>query len=94
MTSTIAAFKDYLEKEKKYSIHTASAYEQDLLAFQLFNQSVFEQEVIDQVQYNQIRSWIVLLVEQGDSSLTVNRKISSLKAYYKFLQKDQLASYL
>jgi integrase/recombinase XerC len=89
MTTTIQAFVAYLQKEKKYSTHTTLAYENDLVRFQQFNQSVFEQETIEQVQYSQIRSWIVLLVEQGVSSLTVNRKISSLKAYYKFLLKTK-----
>lgn len=89
MTTTIQAFVAYLQKEKKYSTHTTLAYENDLVCFQQFNQSVFEQETIEQVQYSQIRSWIVLLVEQGVSSLTVNRKISSLKAYYKFLLKTK-----
>ena len=87
MITTIGAFKDYLQKEKKYSVHTVVAYEDDLLSFRLFNESVFGEATIERVEYNQIRSWIVSLVEQGISMVTVNRKISSLRAYYKFLLK-------
>ncbi len=87
MVSTIRAFIDYLQKEKKYSPHTVLAYETDLVDFQSYIQNVFDQKEIEQVEYVQIRSWIVFLVEQDLTALTVNRKISSLKAYYKFLQK-------
>lgn len=82
-------FKDYLEKEKKYSSHTILAYSEDLLKFELFNKKNFDQENIDRVDYSQIRSWIVELVDAGLSSSSVNRKIASLKSYYKFLLKTK-----
>jgi len=82
-------FKDYLEKEKNYSPHTVTAYCNDLLEFEKFNKANFEQENIDEVNYSQIRSWIVEMVDSGISNSSVNRKISSLKAYYKFLLKTK-----
>jgi len=82
-------FKDYLEKEKNYSLHTVAAYCNDLLEFEKFNKANFEQENIDEVNYSQIRSWIVEMVDSGISNSSVNRKISSLKAYYKFLLKTK-----
>lgn len=82
-------FKDYLEKEKNYSPHTVTAYCNDLLEFEKFNKANFEQENIDEVNYGQIRSWIVEMVDNGISNSSVNRKIASLKAYYKFLLKTK-----
>lgn len=85
MQSNQQAFRDYLQMQKNYSLHTVKAYLKDLEEFQLFNQNNFEQDSIDDVVYPQIRSWIVSLVDVGISPSSVNRKISSLKSYYKFL---------
>jgi integrase/recombinase XerC len=80
-------FADYLQLEKKYSQHTVNAYCNDLLEFEKFISLNFQQENIEDVNYSQIRSWIVELVEGGISNSSVNRKIASLKSYYKFLLK-------
>jgi integrase/recombinase XerC len=85
MVTTTAAFRDYLQKEKKYSLHTVNAYLNDVLNFETFNKIHFDQDNIVRVNYSQIRSWIVLLVDDGVSNVSVNRKIASLKAFYKFL---------
>ncbi|MEY4963875.1 MAG: hypothetical protein RLZZ323_1194 [Bacteroidota bacterium] len=89
MNNNIKAFRDYLELEKKYSPHTVQAYWNDIVSFESFNLVQFEQPTIDQVNYTQIRSWIVSLVDDGLSNVSVNRKIASLKAYYKFLLKTK-----
>ncbi|QKJ62788.1 tyrosine-type recombinase/integrase [Flavobacterium sp. M31R6] len=86
-TNNKDAFRDYLQFEKKYSPHTINAYLNDIIYFESFNKQYFEQETIEQVNYSQIRSWIVSLVEDGVSNSTVNRKIASLKAFYRFLLK-------
>ncbi|MCG2431973.1 tyrosine-type recombinase/integrase [Aequorivita xiaoshiensis] len=82
-----SSFKDYLELEKKYSSHTVVAYLKDLDGFQQFASEEFQYENILNINYSVIRSWIVSLVDAGISNRTVNRKISSLKTYYKFLLK-------
>ena len=87
--SQTQAFFDYLELEKKYSYHTITAYRNDLLTFADFIASEYEEEDLRQVNYPQVRSWIVQLVEQGLSNNSINRKVSSLKAYYRFLQKTK-----
>ena len=81
------AFTDYLLLEKNYSLHTVNAYNKDLQEFSVFTQSEYEDANIDAVNYSQIRSWIVLLVESKISNRSINRKVASLKAYYKFLLK-------
>lgn len=81
------AFRDYLLLEKKYSPHTVNAYLNDIGFFESFNKNQFNQESIEHANYGQIRSWIVALVNDGISNVSVNRKIASLKAFYKFLLK-------
>ena len=83
-------FLDYLSSEKKYSSKTIVAYKNDLESFQSFNNKEFSQNIIKSVVYSQIRSWIVLLVDKGVANSTINRKISSLNSYYKFLLKADL----
>jgi integrase/recombinase XerC len=87
MKSNKQAFQDYLQFEKKYSPHTVNAYLNDLGFFEEFSKERFEQDSIEKVNYSQIRSWIVFLVDQGVSNVSVNRKMASLKAFYKFLLK-------
>jgi len=78
-------FLDYLLLEKKYSANTVKAYEADLLSFENFIKEEFNQDSLQDVNYAQIRNWIVLLVKLNMTNRSVNRKISSIKAYYKFL---------
>ena len=89
MSTNHDAFRNYLQFEKKYSPHTIKAYCDDLISFQSYNYLNFDQEEIDWVEYTQIRSWIVSLVDDGVSNVSVNRKIASLKAYYRFLLKTK-----
>ena len=81
------AYRDYLELEKNYSPHTVTAYLNDINSFQEFLASSFDDGNLNGVQYVQIRNWIVSLVASGISNTSVNRKISSLRSYYKFLLK-------
>lgn len=87
MLDSKESFKDYLQKEKNYSLHTVTAYTNDLSEFGFFLKQDFDQDGLEDVNYSQIRSWIVSLVDADISNISVNRKISSLKSYYKFLLK-------
>ncbi|WP_347924656.1 tyrosine-type recombinase/integrase [Pontimicrobium sp. SW4] len=86
---SLSSFKDYLLLEKKYSKHTVNAYAKDLSDFTKFNQECFNQVSIDKANYSQIRNWIISLVDSGLENRTVNRKVSSLNTYYKFLLKTE-----
>ena len=81
------SFLDYLNLEKNYSKHTLIAYHKDLEGFREFASFEFDFSEINNVSYAIIRSWIVKLVNDGVSNNTINRKISSLRTYYKFLLK-------
>ena len=83
------AFRDYLQLEKNYSPHTVNAYLNDITSFHTFITNEFDQESLLEVNYSQIRSWIVSLVDATISNVSVNRKIASLKSFYKFLLKTK-----
>ena len=89
MTNYLQSFKDYLQLEKNYSPHTVNAYLNDIGFFEKFIKEGFDQENLIEVNYSQIRSWIVSLVDASISNVSVNRKIASLKSYYKFLLKTK-----
>jgi len=80
-------FIDYLTLEKNYSRHTVTAYKRDLENFLEFASENYEYKSISKVNYSIIRSWIISLVDGDISNRSINRKISSLKTYYKFLLK-------
>lgn len=85
-------FQEYLLKEKNYSTHTVQAYVQDLAFFKEFLDKNHDGIALEDVSYSLIRSWIVEKVESGLSNVSVNRKMASLKAFYKFLLKTKQIS--
>lgn len=86
---SLNAFLDYLLLEKKYSKLTIHAYQKDIVEFSGFIGLEYGNNSIDTVNYSQIRSWIVSLVEKGISNRSINRKVSALNSYYKFLLKTE-----
>ena len=88
----MVAYQDYLQLEKNYSRHTVTAYLNDILSFKEFLQLTFDIDDLNAVVYVQIRNWIVSLVEAGISNTSINRKISALRSYYKFLMKIKQVS--
>lgn len=87
MTDLISAYSDYLKKEKNYSPLTLRAYTDDLRAFESFIKEEDPEIALEEVVYGHVRSWVVSLVEAGIANGSVNRKVSSLKSFYKFLMR-------
>lgn len=83
----IEKFLDYLSLEKNYSVHTITAYGNDILKFEQFCEAQFQETELKKVNYSMIRSWIIDLSEHEISNNSINRKISSLNVFYKFLLK-------
>ncbi|PJA04459.1 MAG: integrase [Flavobacteriales bacterium CG_4_10_14_0_2_um_filter_35_18] len=89
---SILSFVNYIALEKNQSPLTVKAYRNDLENFAAFCLTNFELQNIEQVSYSEIRSWIVDLVTKKNSNSSINRKISSLQSYYKFLLKTKTIS--
>lgn len=86
----IESFFDYLAYEKKYSSHTIISYKNDLTQFVTFlNQDLSDAE-ISEINHQHIRSWISTLISDKIEPRTVNRKISSLKSFFRFLQRERI----
>ncbi|HEY2649487.1 MAG TPA: tyrosine-type recombinase/integrase [Puia sp.] len=84
MNSVTQPFIDYLKFEKRYSIHTVRAYRDDLGQFFTYLDSNFGETPLRSVNTPFIRSWLASLKEQKITSKSINRKISTLKSFFKF----------
>ena len=85
-------FFQHIQFEKRYSYHTITAYKKDINQFFLFLKEHYE--IIDEkkIDYLIIRSWIVELMENGLSTRSINRKLSSLKTFFKYLIREEKIS--
>ena len=83
----IKKFLDYLQLEKNYSYNTLAAYKRDLNQYNIYIIENNGDLKIENADYKIIRSWIVSLVSSNISNRSINRKVSSLKSFYKFLIK-------
>ena len=88
----IESFINYMEYEKRSSPHTVLAYRHDLEQLQEFVLLSFEIQDISTCTHPELRAWVIDLVEQGMSSTSVNRKIATLRSYYKFLLRSRILS--
>ncbi len=83
----VEAFLDYLHLEKKYAQHTITSYALDLKQFSQFLDQNYGTVDVMEVNYPMVRQWIVVFVENGLANKTINRKISTIKTFFKFLLK-------
>ncbi len=84
----IESFLDYLKFEKRYSPHTIVSYQNDLLQFFVYVSDQFDKPSVEKITASFVRSWLAELKEEKISSKTINRKISSLKTFFKYLLKQ------
>lgn len=87
MDAEIFIFIEYLTVEKKYSAHTIAAYKTDLEQFQAYILENYYDELVANINHQQIRSWLAQLLADDVKATSVNRKISSLKSFFKHLQR-------
>ncbi len=81
-------FFQYLQHEKRFSPHTLTAYQRDLGQFAEFLESTYEITSPEEVRHTHVRSWMVDLLDRGNVTRSINRKLSCLKTYFKFLLKN------
>lgn len=85
--SYIAEFEDYLQHEKRFSQHTVIAYMKDLEQF-CDIMALENDQAINEVNHQMMRSYLVELMEGDFENTSVNRKISSIKTFFKFLRQQ------
>ena len=83
-------FLHFLEHEKRYSVHTLKSYSTDLEQFIQFLSSEFQVNTVKDVNFQFIRSWIARLLSNNISARSVNRKITTLKTYFRFLLQENM----
>jgi integrase/recombinase XerC len=88
----IDSFIKYIQFEKRVSPNTVIAYKNDLIQFKEYLKNTFPEEKTAHAEYNLVRAWIIHLIEAGIEAPSVNRKIASLRSYYKFLLRQEVIS--
>ena len=86
----VRRFLSHLQYEKRYSAHTIRAYESDLDFFFEFLEREYQTSVIPDVTHFQIRSWVVHLIDSGVTPRSVNRKITTLKSFFRFMLREKI----
>jgi integrase/recombinase XerC len=92
METPMQQFLDFLENEKRFSRHTLLSYRNDLEQLSAYLKSAYEIDDIARADHFQVRSWIVEMLDEGISPRTVNRKITSLKSFFRFLLRQKTVS--
>ena len=85
----IERFFQYIQYEKRFSPHTLTAYQSDLGQFVDFLENTYDITVPSEVKHLHVRSWIVDLLGKKNTTRSINRKLSCLKTYFKFLRKQK-----
>lgn len=80
----IRSFLEYLKYEKRYSVHTVTSYQTDLIEFYEYLQVQFGKISLQEIDHNYVRSWLADLKERKLTSKSINRKISCLKSFFKY----------
>lgn len=88
----LKSYFSYLTFEKRYSPHTVISYENDLNSFVEYVQEIFAIVIPGEVTTVMVRSWMATLKEKKYSSKTINRKLSCIKSFYKYLLRLQIVS--
>lgn len=80
-------FLAYIQLEKRYSAHTFTAYQQDLTQFFIFLRSQYGDVSLQGISHLHVRTWLAWLMEEGIVAKSVNRKISTLKSFFKYAMR-------
>ena len=80
----VNAFLAYLQFEKRYSLHTITAYSNDLVQFFDFIETQYDKVALNQISGSMVRSWLAGMKESEMTGKSLNRKISSLKSFFKY----------
>jgi integrase/recombinase XerC len=87
MKNKIQSFIDHLKFEKRYSVHTIRSYHDDLVQFFDYLETQFGNYKIKEISQSFVRSWLASLKDDDNTARTINRKISTLKSFFKYQLK-------
>ncbi len=80
----VNAFLSFLQFEKRYSLHTITAYSNDLVQFFDFIETQYDKVALEQITGSMVRTWLAGMKETEMTGKSLNRKISSLKSFFKY----------
>lgn len=92
LSNLIKQFLQYIEFEKKHSKHTFTSYQTDLVQFENYLQHIYQINLIEKINHQHVKSWLVHMINEGIKNKSINRKISTLKSFYNFLLREQIVS--
>jgi integrase/recombinase XerC len=87
LNEELTAFLHYLRFEKRFSPHTITAYRRDIEQFVAFMEAEYQHSELPLISHFHIRGWLAQAKEQKQAARSINRKLSSLNSYYKYLMK-------
>lgn len=86
----LSQFTDYLKNERRYSLHTVTAYVEDVAQFFSFIADQYQQEAPEEINVQQVKSWMYELQNHKIANRSLNRKLASLNAFYKYLLRTDI----
>jgi integrase/recombinase XerC len=89
----VGSFVGYIQNEKRYSAHTVNAYIRDINQFYDFLNNSFNNIDLLKVNFRHVRMWVVKLMDEKIEPRSVNRKLSSLNSFYKYLIREKLINF-
>ena len=90
MKEEIDRFRDYLLHERRYSAHTVKAYVTDMESFAEYCMDATQQESLSDIEPRTVRGWVMGLRASGLNATSINRKISTVRGFYKWMLKKSL----
>ena len=90
VTNIYSSFLEYIKFEKRYSLHTSNAYSEDLELFFQFINHTYDTPKLKDISPSFIRTWLAYQKDKGVSAKSINRRISTLKSFFKFQLKTGL----
>lgn len=88
LSAAVSGFLDYLKFEKRYSQHSVSAYQTDLEQFVHFASRQFDAGQVADVSTAMVRTWLANLKDEGLQARSINRKLSALKSWYRYMRRQ------
>ena len=89
MEESVAKFLEYLKYEKRSSEHTTTAYEEDLALFEKYKHENFKETSLLQTEAVMVRNWMMEMLDKGTSARTINRRLSALRAFFRYHVRQQ-----